>query len=45
MHLHFWKKEKTIERKNFCDAKVEVKRGFRRCGDSIAKREILRLKN
>lgn len=37
MYLHFWKKEKTIERQNFCGAKVEVERSFRRCGDSIVK--------
>ena len=36
----FGKRRKRFQ--NFCDAKVEVERGFRRRGDSIAKHEILK---
>ena len=33
----FWKKEKTMERHNFCNAKVEVERSFRRRRDLLSK--------
>ena len=33
----FWKKEKTMERQNFCNAKVEVERSFRRRRDLLSK--------
>ena len=41
MWTHFWRKEKIMERQNFCKAKVEVEKSFRRCRNLLTKKAIV----